>query len=74
MNDTSSIKLGANSDSKMYKEGSLNVGCGTFGYKISEREELTELKELKQFCYKEDDFPSLAKAGVNKGRIKDLTF
>jgi hypothetical protein len=52
----------------MYEEGSLDVGCGTFNYKIHERE-LTELKEYDQFCYKTDDFPKLAKAGVNKKQI-----
>lgn len=53
----------------MYEEGSLDVGCGIFGYKVTKREEITELKEFKQFCYKKDDFEPLAKAGVNKKEI-----
>lgn len=63
----------------MYEEGSLDVGCGVFGYKIKEheeqekKEELTELKEFKQFCYKKDDFEPLAKAGVNKDSMRRYT-
>ena len=57
----------------MYEEGSLDVGCGIFGYKVTKHEEITELKEFKQFCYKKDDFEPLAKAGVNKDAIREYT-
>lgn len=59
--------------SNMYEEGSLDVGCGKFTYKIQEREELTELKEFPQSCYKEDDFEPLASDGVYKDAILEFT-